>query len=173
MIPKAILTVTTNLGRAKEMTDKIDATPFQERLTWPIEVRELHGWKLKVYGICADGCELNSGIIEGAMRHALTHVCWPAGLTGYGFVTLHYGEEAVWLLVDLWVNEILRHFVYQASLSHPEQFTSGPNDGTVACVWELAVVTHERKAWIEHVLSRPLNPAYDTYLLDTIRIDPV
>ena len=153
------------------MTHKINAIQFRDRQTWPIEVREVHGWKLKVYGICADGCELNPVMIDDAMRHASTHVHWPSDVNGYGFVILHHGEEAVWVLVDLWVNDILRHFLYRAPLSDPEQFASGPDDGTMACVWELAVMLHERKAWIEHVLSRPSNPDYDAYLSDTIKID--
>ncbi len=152
------------------MNQPVQAEPYQHRRTWPIGVHDIGNWQLKVYGICASGCELTTPTIEAAMEYARKHVRWPDRDPGCGFLTLHVGEESVWLLVDLWVDDILRHFLYQAPLDQPDQFGPGPGDGTMACVWELAVLAGERTAWIEHVLSRPDDPDYPGYLADSLEI---
>jgi hypothetical protein len=36
----------------------------------------------------------------------------------------------------------------------------------IACVWELAVLDHERRAWVRHVLARPHGPDAGAYLRD-------
>ncbi len=149
---------------------RIDAIPYRDRKTWLIGVREIRGWHMKVYGICAAGCVLGDTVVEAALAHAGQHVNWPDRESGFGFITLHVGEEAVWLLADLWVEDILRHFLYRAPLHFPDQFDNGPDDGTMACVWELAVFCHERDAWVKYVLSRPHNPGYHAYLSDSLAI---
>ena len=153
------------------MNHQVKSAPYRNRRTWPIGVRELGGWRLKVYGICADGRELTTPTIDAALAFAENNVPWPEQESRFGFATLHFGEHAVWLLVDLWVDDILRHFLFRAPLDHPEQFAPGPADGTMACVWELNVLNHERSSWIEHVLSRPEQPDYQVYLQDFIEID--
>ena len=152
------------------MTNQTKPAPYRDRQTWLIGVRQMCGWQLKVYGICADGRELTPGTIEAGLAYAEQHNHWPDREPGYGFITFHFGEHAVWLLVDLWVDDIVRHFLYQAPLDRPQQFAAGPTDGTMACVWELAVFANERAAWIEHVLSNPENPDYGQYLNDSIEI---
>jgi hypothetical protein len=152
------------------MVHQIKTAPYRDRRTWLIGIREICGWQLKVHGICAAGRQLKEVTIESALAHAEKHVRWPDRESGFGFITLHFGEQAVWLLVDLWVEDILRHFLYQAPLAQPDQFTDGPTDGTMACVWELAVMQHERASWIKHVLSRPEDPDYQVYLRDSIEI---
>jgi hypothetical protein len=45
---------------------------------------------------------------------------------------------------------------------------TGPDDFT-ACAWDLAVITHERAAWVSHVLSRAEGPDIDAaYLGDQL-----
>ncbi|MCA9128057.1 MAG: hypothetical protein KDB22_13270 [Planctomycetales bacterium] len=143
---------------------------YRERRTWLQDVREVKGWTLKVYGICAAGSMIESATFESALIYVARNVSWPDHHTRFGFVTIHVGEEAVWLLVDIWVDEILRHFLYRASLSAPCEFGPGPGDGSMACVWEMAVLTHERNAWVSHVLSHPMEPDYEAYLNDSLKI---
>lgn len=78
-------------------------------------------------------------------------------------MTIHAGEQ-LWLLVDLWVDDILRHFLFRGRGDNPVQFVAGPPDGTSMCVWELEIVKHERDAWVEHVLTKPAKPSFPAYL---------
>ena len=69
-----------------------------------------------------------------------------------GYVIVHVGEEAVWLLVDWWITGgIVCQRMLSAPLARPTQFepVAAP---ALACVWELAVIAHERDAWIRHML---------------------
>ncbi|MFJ1300635.1 hypothetical protein ACILG0_11750 [Pseudomonadota bacterium AL_CKDN230030165-1A_HGKHYDSX7] len=69
-----------------------------------------------------------------------------------GYVIVHVGEEAVWLLVDWWISGgIVCQRMLSAPLARPTQFepVTAP---ALACVWEFAVIAHEREAWIRHML---------------------
>lgn len=147
--------------------------PYRERLTRMLEVRTVSGWTLKTYSICGAGSVVDPRTVDAAVEFAARHVDWPRDAEAkFGFLTVHAGEEAVWLLVDLWVEDILRHFVFRAPCNSPEDFGPGPCDGTMACVWELAVVMFERASWIKHVLASCGQPNYSAYLRDGLEIDP-
>lgn len=145
---------------------------YRDRLTQFVESTELMGWHLKLYSITADEKVISKATIESAVQYAKLHVDWPATQPGFGFITLHRGEELVWLLVDLWVDDILRHFLFCAPLNHPTQFRAGPTDGSMACVWELEVLNHERNAWVNHVMTHPQQPNYAAYMQDHLQIRP-
>ncbi len=158
-------------GIIEEATmNAVNLAPYRDRRTWLIDVREIKGWQLKVYGICAHGCQLHTDVVDAAVWHVSQNVDWGDAETGYGFVTFHSGEEAVWLMVDLWANDILRHSLFRAPLSQPDQFQPGPVDGTIACVWELAVLFHEREAWVKHVLSSTDIADFQAYMRDVLNI---
>ncbi|MFN3193082.1 MAG: GNAT family N-acetyltransferase [Aureliella sp.] len=169
----AILDSAASGKGAKILPPSAEIVPYKPRATRMIDVQEIEGWNLKLYSIHAADEELTSGVVEAAIRYAAQEVPWPADrATPYGFITIHQGEQAVWLLVDLWVRDILHHFVYCSSPSNPTQFQLGPQDGTTACVWELEVTRHERDAWVNHVLSDPACPAYGDYLAASFEIHP-
>ncbi len=143
--------------------------PYKPRRTWLIGVHEIAGWKLKVYGIAADGREISKDVVSAALNFVTENVPWPNRKNWrFGFITIHAGTQAVWLLVDVWVEDIVRHFLFNSSLSAPAKFTPGPKDGTTACVWELEVIKHERDAWVRHVLSKPAKPDFEGYLEDVV-----
>lgn len=149
------------------------SAPYQERLTTMVGVHTVSNWQLKVYTICGEATAVENEVVDAALKFAAKHVDWPAdSLEKLGFLTINAGEEAVWLLVDLWVEDILRHFLFCAPCDAPEQFGPGPVDGTMACVWELAVVMHERDSWIKHALTTPDRPNYAGYLNDSLAIRP-
>lgn len=150
----------------------MNIAPYKARCTVMNSVREIAGWKLKVYTIHETDREIEQEILGAALQYAADHVDWPEDRKGYGFLTIHVGNEAVWLLVDFWADDILRHFLFRAPVDHPRKFGEGPKDGTMACVWELAVFVHERDSWIKHVMSQPENPDYEVYLSDGLEIIP-
>jgi len=150
----------------------MNIAPYKPRCTVMNGVREIADWKLKIYTIHESQPELEPEIVEAAIEYATLHVNWPESREGYGFLIIHFGNEAVWLLVDLWVDDILRHFLFRAPVSEPTQFGEAPKDGTMACVWELAVFVHERESWVKHAMSRPKNPDYEAYVRDGVEIVP-
>ena len=156
--------------KSMPMSDATRKTPYRDRQTWPVGVREIGGWNLKVYGICAERLSLTPSTIDAALAYASHHVPWPEAEAKFGFVIVHAGDEAVWMLVDLWVDDILYHYLHSAAKENATAFAAGPSNGTMACVWELKVMAHERSAWIQHVLSRPSNPDYSGYLRNTIEV---
>ncbi|MEM7478486.1 MAG: GNAT family N-acetyltransferase [Planctomycetota bacterium] len=159
--------------RAEILPPSSELVPYKPRSTRMVKVERIKGWKLKLYTIHAGSEQLDSNVLEAAIRFARHNVPWPKDqATPFGFITVHRGEQATWLLVDLWVRDIMHHFVYCSSPMDPMAFQAGPADGTNSCVWEIEVTRHERDAWVRHVLSDPFEPAYNIYLEDSLEILP-
>ncbi|MEM8736614.1 MAG: GNAT family N-acetyltransferase, partial [Planctomycetota bacterium] len=150
-----------------------ETIPYKPRTTRMVQVQKLEGWNLKIYTIHAADEAIDPEVITAAIQFVQQETLWPQDQsTPYGFTTVHRGEQAIWLLVDLWIRDILHHFVYYASQANPTEFQIGPQDGTAACVWELEITKHERDAWVHHVLADPNHPRYDSYLEDSLEILP-
>jgi hypothetical protein len=67
---------------------------------------------------------------------------------GLGFIIIHQGKIANWLLTDWWESEILMHQrLYRSSPAEPSAFSPVQTD-LVACIWELKVIEFQRAAWI-------------------------
>ncbi|MEM7454517.1 MAG: hypothetical protein AAF456_09205, partial [Planctomycetota bacterium] len=99
----------------------IPIEPYAKRNTFPIEVLNVDRWLLKLYGITLQNQPVDRTIVEAAKSY-VSDVAgdWPRGAGHcYGFVTLHTGEEANWLLVDLWKADILHHFLYRSLIDQP------------------------------------------------------
>ena len=153
------------------MSTSTPRAPYQPRRTWSPGRRELAGWTLKMYAISAHGEKLGTELLDAAMGHAALHLPGAtADEPAMGFVIVHAGEEAVWLLVETWKGEILEQRVYRAELETSDFQPSG-FEQSAACVWELEVIHHESRAWIEHVLSNPEAPNWQGYLDDVLSID--
>jgi hypothetical protein len=86
---------------------------------------------------------------------------------GVGFVGAHDGRGANFVFVDWWAAEDeLHHHTWLSSKEEPGTLrATGPDDFT-ACAWDLAVIGHERAAWVRHVLARAEGPDIDAYLCD-------
>lgn len=154
------------LGPADSLVD-----PYRPRPTRMTGVREMEGWKLKIYEISLTGEPLASHVVAAALECVRERTTWPTDIESKcGFVILHEGEQAVWALTNVWVNDILRQFVYFAPLSDPTNFGVSPMPGFNACVWELEVTKHERDAWVAHVMTNPSNQQIQAYLSDTLEI---
>lgn len=120
------------------------------------------GLDLKAYGILVDSSR--------ALGHELTdaaHAVLDAGAgevaetdhQGLGFTILHRGEEGIWLLLHWWLKgSILGQLLWRADLAgHPEfQRRDRP---LMACVWELALIDHERRCWTHTMMTVKPNPA--------------
>jgi hypothetical protein len=144
---------------------------YAERLVRFIGIWEMNGWKLKVYGISAtrdlsDKDTVSAVMIEGGRRMAETVFTRDPTTNSYGlgYVILHEGLLANWLLLDWWADEIqIRHQLYKSGSADPAAFERVTSD-LIACIWELRVVGFEREAWIKTMLKSPTRPDVQRYL---------
>jgi hypothetical protein len=92
-----------------------------------------------------------------------------------GFVILHRcGEGFYFLLVSTWRNDNELWETVWAKPDDARGFEPWPLAGThrpTFCVWELAAVCHERRAWSHYLLSARDAGARDAYLRDTLAGD--
>jgi len=123
-----------------------------------------HDWTVKWYEMSAQPQPIPDGI-RAASQLRVRRELQGAGGGTVGFAILHTGVDAVWLMCDTWHDDILHHRLWRADLSRPTDFTVVDPGGPTACVHELVVISHERNAYVEHVLDA--QPAdFDAYLGD-------
>ena len=149
-------------------------TAYQPRRTELLGVEARAGWKIKVIGISASN-ELPSGAERAAALVAAEGVLPQPALTrtrcGTGFVIVHRGAEALWVLVCWWELDILYHQVLRAPLGTTD-LQAVPAGGPTACVWELLAIDRERRTWVAAVLQHPGSPDLDGYLAETFTASP-
>ncbi|HEX6469328.1 MAG TPA: hypothetical protein VF069_09550 [Streptosporangiaceae bacterium] len=137
-------------------------------------LHETVGWTLKVYGITAQGERPRPALVEAVRGLAPTVLPSPAVWAGggdperygLGFVTVHDAGDYCFALYDWWAGENEIHQrLYSAPLDDPGAMRPHPTPA-IACVWEFAVLDHERRAWLRHVLTRDGGPDVGGYLRD-------
>ena len=146
-----------------------NTSPFRDRRTSLIEVVSIAGVNIKLYGICARGAEIADATVNSAHSFMHREVAFGSAAK-FGFAVLHHGEEAMWLLVDWWIEDILHQQLFWSSLDDVNNFQPGPPNHEMACVWELSVITHERNAWVKHTMLDPERADFDAYLADALSI---
>ncbi len=83
------------------------------------------------------------------------------------FLIVHEGRDGLWALINWWVGgEMLRTITYFAKFGDNSEFIPLPNKGAMACVWEMEVLRHERNSWVVHILKKPHQPNFESYLSD-------
>ncbi len=162
---------------------------FTRYLPRQIRWRGLHvepDLTLKVYGLSrSDGLPPSDEVVVLATEIAVR--CFRAPLEpvmaggvdwstvpnhGLGVLIVHVGREATFALLDYWVGEnMLRHHVWAASHSDPTRFESLKGSDMSMCVWEMAVLQHERAAWLRHVLTADGQSDPAGYLADVLNVD--
>lgn len=148
--------------------------PYRPRRIECVGSHVWSAWHLKQYVMNGNASPSSRDVLSHAEAYAqaMLSVDKQNDYVKAGFITLHFGEEAVWLLIDLWYRDILHHFLHFAPIDEPHLFRPAPSDGTTACVWELEVTNHERNAWVKHVLSDPGHPDLDAYMADRLVVHP-
>ena len=86
------------------------------------------------------------------------------------FLIVHEGIEGVWVLLNWWIDgEILETKVYFSHYKSPAIIADSIySPKSLVCIWELEIIIHERKMWIEHVLMNPSKPNFKKYFQDTL-----
>ncbi|MBK7222069.1 MAG: hypothetical protein IPH94_12315 [Saprospiraceae bacterium] len=147
---------------------------YKERPVRFVEVFQHREWQIKLYSISIH----NERVADKNIILAKTKLddwlekCREYNLKSYQIATLiiHEGREGCFAIISWWIDEnMLQLFVY-LKVEGSEEFVLFSDRGMVSCVWEMAVLWHERNAWVKHVLKCN-EPDWDAYLGDHININ--
>lgn len=142
--------------------------PYKPRPIRFIELWEESGWRIKVYGIAYNRELPRRELIESAKKVARERLPQPANTPnryGAGFLGIHDGRGANFVFVDWWADENeLHHHVYISPSEQTQQLRYASPADAQACVWDLFVLSFERQAWLETVLTNPAGGDIEAYL---------
>lgn len=148
---------------------------FEEKfLTTPPPI-EVGGRHFKRYHVTADPTGIDPEVEKAAYAVLPRLLPEPDGTPPAGFLVLHRGgDTGAYLNVYSWVWDNVLHFcgaaAGQPALDCPDldptQFAVQSRPW-IGCVWELPPLTHERDAWVRHMLA-PHAPDLDAYLADSL-----
>jgi len=153
-----------NLNRMK-IRNKYEDRPIRSHPAW------IAGkWQFKIYSIVhPSNTPPSEAEWEGAKRlveRAIAPYQSAEEETGTGYIIYHKGFDSNYFVVSWWAREnMLRMFPYASTLMNPGQFTL-VRDGLNICVWDMLIHSHERDAWVKHVLSVPQDPDLKGYVDD-------
>jgi hypothetical protein len=141
--------------------------PYKPRHVRFIRREDTNGWQLKLYSIALNGKEPDPSFVEATRDLAASILPQPPVADdryGVALATAHDATSAYIALVYWWQSENeLHQRIYVSPKDGPIAFTQVENQPT-GCVWELAIVDFERRAWIEDVLANPDGPDLQRYL---------
>ncbi|MCC6242412.1 MAG: hypothetical protein IT353_06200 [Gemmatimonadaceae bacterium] len=144
-------------------------------------IEQLAGCRLKRYHILRKHHVAHDSLVSDALHTAEAYIVatqeraavkesrwWTLPSHRVGSLVVHEGADANFVLIDMWVDEnMLRHHVWSSPRGGGALQSTRDTDLAV-CVWELAVIQHERAAWLRHVLRNDAPEDIDAYLRDTI-----
>ncbi|HEY2786694.1 MAG TPA: hypothetical protein VGJ05_17160 [Fimbriiglobus sp.] len=142
--------------------------PYAPRRITSLGIRTIRGFRLKAYSIVFSDDPFDFERFGSGLELAAAELPSPAvdaGRPGVGFVVLHQGRTADYLVLGWWdrENELpLRVFVRDGTAWRPAI------GGESVCVWDLQVIWHERETYVATLLGGSISEAVDAYLNDTI-----
>lgn len=149
--------------------------PYRPRPIRFLGLWDTPGFQLKAYGIAHDRELPRSPLVRAARDLAETQLAVVAAGQnhyGVGFVGIHDGRGGNFVFVDWWADENeLHHHVWVSPHDRPAELEEVTPTGLSACVWDLAVICHERGAWVECVLANPGGPNLQAYLSKRLEAD--
>jgi hypothetical protein len=127
--------------------------------------------RLKAYLISVDQItEKPVSIVASAYNYALQtlpNVRSEEGIDhSLGYVIIHPGKMATWLLIHWWAHEDVAMRLLAAAEIGSDKFVSNDDKRFHACVWEHLIIDHERDAWVENVMC--LDGDAEQYLADRL-----
>lgn len=146
---------------------------YQPRSIRFLEVFQLNNTTFKFYSISnrrdvADTKNIEA--VKGCARQWYDNM--HAGtLDTYAMAILivHEVQEGVMGIISRWIDEnMAQTHVYLSHEQQAKSFQLFSEEGIHTCVWELAVLWHERNAWVKHILMRAKNPDWKNYLNETL-----
>lgn len=146
---------------------------YQDRKICFYGLLEVAGWQVKTYTISNKPAFTAHAIKDSILAALPAWLSTPAGspLPAYNhaFLIIHEAREGVWVLLNWWTGgEMVARSTWFVGYEGPPKILHQPENDGLVCVWELEVLWHERKAWIEHVLQHPQSPFFDRYTRDVL-----
>lgn len=131
-------------------------------------IQSIKEWKIKLYSIVYN-IDSFSGELEAESLQLLQYELPKIDNTNYGvgFMIVHHGKGANFVLIDWWCNgNELQQRLFYSSKESPEKLIVQNGSSPIACVWDLTVINHERNAWVEHMMTE--KPKLSNYLKNYI-----
>ncbi|MBT2439080.1 hypothetical protein J7E93_02875 [Streptomyces sp. ISL-36] len=144
------------------MTDLVDAAALMTlaeghhaRTARAFGTREAGGHLVKVYAIEAPGRAVGEAELAPALGIAADQLALGRrrGSLGLGVVILHAGGDGDYVLVHSWIEGHMSQLaIWTGPAGRTEELRPG-RQGLAPCVWEAAVLAHEREAFVRQVLD--------------------
>lgn len=122
--------------------------PVTPLVPWKLD----DGWLVKPYVVTSAGVSWNDEQVEAARGVTIRQLGYDGAVGGLGLAVavLHLGEDGVYLVVHSWVSG------YQSRLAiftgvDADYLRAAPT-GVGPGIWELEVLSHERLAYVSHIL---------------------
>jgi hypothetical protein len=151
------------------------ANKYQKRPVRRIGLLLQDDWSVKAYSISVNSHSVPARLAVLAkvkFFDEVKHIDIPFRSHRIGILIVHQGVDGFYTLLNWWTDEnILCNRVYFSTYQEPGDFSSISEKGIVACVWELAVLWHERNSWVANILMKNNQPDYDAYLNDFLNAD--
>jgi hypothetical protein len=127
------------------------AAGYTPRPVVPLGVWDLSGQTVKAYSITAPGRALTQRA-RGVAQAQVASDRQVGGL-GLGVVIVHVGDDGIYVIVQSWIEGYMsRLALFCGPAQRPDLLRPAPS-GLAPCVWELAVLAHERDAFQHHLLD--------------------
>jgi hypothetical protein len=149
------------------------AEEHHDRPARPLGTRETAGHLVKAYALEAPGRTVTEQDTEAALRMAADHLASgrQRGSLGLAVLIVHAGGDGDYVLVHTWIEGDMADLaIFTGPVGRPELLRPG-RVGLAPCVWEAALLAHEREAFSRHVLSGtgPLPGRLAAWSADTVR----
>ena len=131
------------------------AAGHHARSVRPLAARSVAGHLVKPYLLRAPGREATGADAESALRVAADHLATARlrGSLGLAVLLFHAGGDGDYVLVHTWIEGHMSDLaVFTGPAGEPAALRPG-RSGLAPCVWEAAVLAHERDSFTRHVLD--------------------
>ena len=148
---------------------------YQDRSIVHHKVVEENDWRVKVYLISKNDHFQSHDILDSALAAIpawIKEARFAAAPTyNLGYLMVHEAREGVFLLYCWWIGgEMVQTRLNFVSYDDPGTLRASPYEAqALMCVWEIEIFTHERAAWIEHVLRKAGDPDFSAYVNDVYK----
>ncbi len=116
-------------------------------------MRLIDGQLVKLYAIEAPGRRVDAAQQQAALDLAAQELSAGDTCVGLAAVIVHAGGDGDYVIVQSWIADYMtRLAVFVGPADEPQELLPAP-PGLGPCVWEAAVLAHERTAFVDHVLA--------------------
>jgi hypothetical protein len=148
------------------MTEFEISEPYAPRPLAFLGLGSRDGWRIKRYSVVYGEDALDVAAFREVEARLLGELpaAEGAGRPGVGFVILHQGRGANYVVLAWWDRENELPLRVWVDVGEGWRPASGSES---VCVWDLEIIWCERQAYVHHVLSKPRAPDLDAYLAAT------